>query len=227
MSYNGYRKGRSAGSVVIVLLLLLLVAGGVFFVTKEYYDRMETVRYIEQSPTVVEVKTVVSGEVMQDNLRGIGELATEEYTYTEVGSYDSRRSVEIFGQNIGIPLTRASFIYSYDGAIKAGIDFAGVTVEKDETLKCITVSLPKAKILSSELYTDSFRLYDENNNIFNPIGVEAVTETNRVLKETAESRAVDKGLLTRADEHARALIRSLLESSYDINEYDIRIQTVD
>ena len=159
-----------------------------------------------------------------------GELVTEnkvDGTCTEVGSYDSRRSVEIFGQNIGIPLTRASFIYSYDGAIKAGIDFAGVAVEKDETLKCITVSLPKAKILSSELYTDSFRLYDENNNIFNPIGVEAVTETNRVLKETAESRAVDKGLLTRADEHARALIRSLLESSYDINEYDIRIQTVD
>lgn len=226
MSYNGYRKGRGAGIGVIVALLLLLVAGGVFFFTREHYNRVETVRMTEETPTVIEVKTIVTGEIMQEKLRAIGELATEEYTYTEVASYDRSKSVELFGQNVNIPLTRTSFIYSYDGAIKAGIDFTAVTVEKDDTLKRVTVRLPKAKILSSELFLDSFRLYDEKNNIFNPITVESVTETNHLLQENAEARAVEKGLLERADEHARALIRSVLESAFDVEGYDVLAETV-
>ena len=225
MSYNGYRKSNRGAAVLIVVLLLLVVAGGVFFVTREHYNHVQTVRTVDETPAVIEVETVVSGEIMQEKLRGIGELATEEYAYTEVGSYDSRKSVEIFGQTIGIPLTRATFIYSYDGAIKAGIDFTAVTVEKDETSKQIVVRLPKAKILSSELFTDSFRLYDEKNNIFNPIGVEAVTETNRVLQQNAETRAVENGLLDRADVQARALISSLLESAFDLDGYQIRTET--
>lgn len=225
MSYNGYRKGRLASNILIVVLLLLLTAGGVFYFTKERYDRVETVKTIDETPTVIEVESVVTGEIMQEKLRGIGELATEEYAYTEVASYDSRKTVELFGQNVNVPLTRSSFIYSYDGAIKAGIDFTGVSVEKDDSLKIITVRLPTARILSSELFLDSFRLYDEKNNIFNPIGVESLNDANLLLKENAEKRAVENGLLERADEQARILIRSLLESTFRIDGYTVRTVT--
>ncbi len=225
MSYNGYRKGHWANTALIVVLCLLLVAGGIFYFTREHYNQIQTVRTVDETPAVVEIETVISGEIMQEKLQSIGELATEEYTYTEVGSYDSRKSVELFGKNIGIPLTRASFIYSYDGAIKAGIDFTGIRVEKDDELKRIVVILPKAKILSSELFADSFRLYDEKNNIFNPIGVESVTDASRQLKENAENRALENGLLERADEHARAMVRTFLESAFGLDDYLIRAET--
>lgn len=224
MSYNGYRKGHSTSAVVIVALLLLLVAFGVFFVTREHFHRAEPTKPAEEAPTVIEVKTVVTGEAVQEKLRGIGELAAEEYAYTEVVSYNRSRSLELFGQNAALPY-RNNLVYSYDGTIRAGVDFAGVTVEKDDTLKRIAVRLPKAKILGSALSVDSFRLFDEKNNIFNPLAVEITGETDQLLRETAEARAVENGLLDRADEHARAMVRSVLEGAFDADGFIVLVET--
>lgn len=227
------RKRRKPGGwIAAALLLLLLVGGGVFFATKRHYENKTTVEYIQvpvEKETIVEVpvetKTVITGEMMQEKLREIGELATEEYAYTEVGTYDSSMSVQIFGYGVSIPLTQSKFIYSYDGIIKAGIDFTHITVEKNEETGRVTVTLPKAVILSSELDEDSFELYDERNNIFNPFSVSDVNTTNRTLKTSAEDKAISKGLLTRADANAKALISGLLQSAYDLSGYTVLIET--
>ena len=225
MSYNGYRKGHSTGTAVIAALLLLLAALGVFFFAREHFHRDEPAKPSEEAPVIIEVKTIVTGEAVQEKLRGIGELAAEEYAYTEVVSYNRSRSLELFGQNTALPY-RNNLVYSYDGTIRAGVDFADVTVEKDDTLKHIAVRLPKAKILGSALSADSFRLFDEKNNVFNPLAVEIAGETDQLLRETAEARAVENGLLDRADEHARVMVRAVLEGAFDADGYKVLVETV-
>lgn len=229
-------KRHTAWKVVAVILAVLLAGGGGFAAAKGIYENRKIVERVEvpvEKETfvdrVVETKTEITVEMIQEKLRGIGELATEEYTYTEIGTFDRSKSIQILGRDYSLPLTQSKFIYSYDGTIKAGIDFAQITVEKDETRKLITVTLPAARILSSELDEDSFQLYDEKNNIFNPYSVSDVNETNKEIKGHAEEKAISKGLLKRAGENAETMIYNLLRSAcveaLDVGEYTIQVKT--
>ena len=173
----------------------------------------------------IETKTVITAELLEGRLQDVGELASEAYSYREVGTYDSTKSVQLFGIDVNVPLTQSRFIYSYAGTIRAGVDFDGITVEVDESAKRIRVQLPASRILSSELDEDSFELYDEKNNIFNPISVSDVNATNRTLKENAERRAIVEGLLERADANARAMVLNLLQSAYDLSGYRVSAET--
>lgn len=166
----------------------------------------------------------ISGETIRSGLNDIGELATEEYYFTQVETYDSTKSAQLFNITFDLPLTHTRFIYSYDGVIKAGIDFSEVTLEKDDLKRLITVSLPKAHILSSEIDYDSFELYDEKASLFNPIHVSDVNDTNRMMLRSAEKAALDKGILERADKNAEALVKNFLRGGYDVLEYSIRIE---
>ncbi len=223
---------RLVWKITAGLIALVLVAGCGFAAAKSMYENKKTVEYVEVPvekeklvEVPVEVKAVVTGEIMQEKMRDIGELASEEYNYTEVGSFDKSMSVQLFGYDVTVPFTQSKFIYTYEGTIKAGVDFKQITVEKDEESKRITVTLPKARILSSELDENSFQLYDEKNSVFNPFSVKDVNTTNRTLKENAEEKAIAKGLLKRADTHARTMIRSLLLSTFDVGEYMIQVKT--
>ena len=231
-------KRRTVWMVTAIVLALLLAGGGGYAAAKSKYENTKTVERVEvpvekeklvDRIVEVETKAVITGEMIEEKLRDIGELATEEYTYTEVGTFDSNKSVQIFGRDVNLPLTQSKFIYSYDGTIKAGIDFARITVEKDEISKIITVTLPKARILSSELDEESFQLYDEKNNIFNPYSVSDVNDTNREIKTHAEEKAISKGLLKRAGSNAETMVYGLLRSAYvealDVGEYQIQVKT--
>lgn len=94
----------------------------------------------------------------------IGELATQEAYTSNVHVTDDSR--EFFGI-AKIPFTQSKYIYSYDTVIKAGFDFEKIKYNVDENKKIIDVTLPKAEILSSEVDLDSFKIYHEEESIFN------------------------------------------------------------
>lgn len=227
MSYNGYRKGHWISGATIAVLALLLVGAVAFFVVREYLGDRTKEKAVEEEaqPTVIEVEKPITGEALQEKLRAAGVLVTEEYASTEVGSYESRKAAELFGQGVTVPLNRASFLYSYEGAIRAGVELAELTVEKDDAIKTITVRLPKAKLLGSELLADSFRYYDEQTGAFSPIVIPSPDAVSPILRENAERRAVENGLLTRADERAKTLIAALLEGMFGADGYVISVET--
>ena len=178
----------------------------------------------EPEDRLISERVEISGETIRSGLADIGELATEEYYFTQVETYDSTKSAQLFHITFDIPLTRTKFIYSYDGIIKAGVDFTKIEVEKDELTRLITVTLPKSHILSSEVDFDSFELYDEQQSIFNPISVKDVNDTNQAMLRSAEKDALAKGLLERADKNAETLIKNFLRGGYDMWEYAVRIE---
>lgn len=179
---------------------------------------------IREVPVEVEVEKKISSEVIQDGLRSIGELATQEYSYTEVGTLEKKTLTEIFGISITLPGTKSSYIYSYDGVIKAGLDFAQIAIEKDDETKAIVATLPRCRITSHQFVEGSFELYDEKNSVFNPVSIRDFDLSNTQLKASAEKKALDKGLLETADENAKALIESFLRGGYDLEDYRITVK---
>lgn len=211
---------KIAGNILIVVLVGCVG----FFVAKYHYDKKERVIELIKEveipvEIVVEKEVVISGETIRASMVNIGKLCTAEYNFTHVERFDSSR--EINGYKI--PFTTTTFIYSYDGTITAGIDFTKIQIDKNDIKKEITVTLPEAEIISSDVDQDSFKLYDEKNNIFNPISVADVAESFSDLKNSEEKKAVEEGLLDKAKENALVLVENFIRGSYNIGDYKIEV----
>ena len=167
-----------------------------------------------------EAEPVITGDLLGEHLRSAQELVTVAYYYTNMGRFENH--VDFYGWKV--PLTTKSFIVSYDGVIKAGVDLGGVEVEVDETGKTVTVTLPDSGILSHEIPEDSIEVFDESDNIFNPITIEDYTGFTRDEKTAMEQRAIDNGLLTSADEQARSAVESLLRLMPGMESYQLNMQ---
>lgn len=158
---------------------------------------------------VTEHETVVL-ETVQDGLKAMGELVTEEYSFTEVITYSNLKKF----LGIDLPWTETSYIASYDGVIRAGIDFTAVKVAAEQLDDGVhlTVTLPKSKIQSTEIDPDSFILYSEKTGLGNPLSASDFNQSLTELEHDAQKHAVDKGVLTRADEQAKLLIERFIQS---------------
>lgn len=192
----------------------------IFLGTKFYYSRqVKTVEIVREVERIIAKEIEISGETIRNSMVNIGKLCTAEYSYTHVERVDSSR--ELYGYEI--PFTTATFIYSYDGTILAGIDFTKIQITKNDVTKKITVTLPDVEIISSDVDQNSFKLYDEKNNIFNPIHVTDVADSFANLKNSEEQKAINNGLLDRAKENAVTLVENFLLSSYDVRHYKIEV----
>ncbi len=146
----------------------------------------------------------------------ISEFATQAAYCTTVNTEEAARNI----WGIEIPFTQSKYIYSYDIVIKAGFDFTEIEWEIKDT--AITVRLPEAKILSSELKWDSFKLYHEDESIFKQIKMEENNEALKNLVQNAETDAVANGLLDNARSNAETILRGFFGNVYNLEEYEIR-----
>jgi hypothetical protein len=215
--------------VLPILLLLAVIGGGIFFGTRYYYEQQLgqlQEMMAQEPPTVVEnpeevgqPKEVFRGAELEAELRQAGRLETAEYYYTAVESYDSSKTLVGFK----IPGTTSRYIYSYDGRIVAGVDAERISIDVNEDTQRVDIYLPQAEILSSEIYEDSFKVYDEKNSLFNPISVENFNQSNKDLKEREEKKAIDSGLLTKAEENGRNMVGSFVRTLPIPEEYTVTV----
>ena len=163
---------------------------------------------------------VITSDLLGERLRSAQELATVAYYYTNMGRFENH--VDFYGWKV--PLTTKSFIVSYDGVIKAGVDLGGVEVEVDETGKTVTVTLPDSGILSHEIPEDSIEVFDESDNVLNRISITDYTSFTGDQKEAMEQRAKDNGLLTSAEEKAREAVDTLLRYLPGMDAYTLQLE---
>ncbi|MCI9316446.1 MAG: DUF4230 domain-containing protein [Oscillospiraceae bacterium] len=167
-----------------------------------------------------EAEPVITGDLLGEHLRSAQELVTVAYYYTSMGRFENQ--VDFYGWKV--PFTAKSFIVSYDGVIKAGVDLSQVQVEVDEIRQAVTVRLPASRILSHEIPEDSIEVFDESDNLFNRITIEDYTGFTLDQKKAMEQRAEDNGLLTSADEKARAAVESLLTLMPGMESYTLTVE---
>ena len=200
--------------IKLLLLVAVLCLAGSWYYFEVYSKQMTPID--NENSGIIQEETLVSGETISSGIREMGELNTAEYYFSRTESVENSKELDLSQLGIDfkakIPLTTNSFTYSYDGQIKAGIDFTKVTVEVDNEAKTITVKLPETTITSSEIDPDSYKLYSVTNNILNPISPDDFAVSLADLIHAEEDRAIEKGLLDRAQKNTEVLIRNFVKS---------------
>ena len=170
---------------------------------------------------MVEVEKVITGDIIQDGLNDMGFLVTQEYWFTEVMQYNSIKSV--LGFDLGI--TESSFLASYDGVVTAGVDFSAIRVSKDEEQKTVLITMPNAVIQNTTIDNDSFQLYSEKEGLGNNISIKDFNVSVAALKDGAEQKAIDRGVLERANENAETLVKDFVCGLVDVSQYNVIFTT--
>ena len=166
---------------------------------------------------IVEVEKEITSAVIEDGLRDIGVLVTQEYYFTDVISFSSVK--KLF--RVEVPFTETSYLASYDGVVTAGIDFGKVAVVKDDTAWKIYVTLPPAEILNVDVDPETFELYSEKTGLGNPLSVEDFNDSIVTLESNVRQKALEKGLLEKADENARAVVRNFIAGLVGTGPYAV------
>lgn len=159
-------------------------------------------------------KPKITNETIGVQVKELKELATIQYKYKEIASREDWNTLF----NIKLPFTKSSFIVSYTGILKLGIDLSETKVDVDENSKTIKVTLPESKVLSNELDLKSLKVYDEKNSIFNPVKVKDYSEFTKSGKENAEKDARESGVFEQSKEVAKKIITDLLNTTKEIKE---------
>lgn len=201
--------------VVAVLVIILLVSA--WFVGRNYAKNNAEIRIseleeyiyiLENTPYVLErVTPKIVQEVLAETTSETSELISAEYLFTNAARFSDTSNI------IGLLdwMTEKSFVQQWDGCIKAGIDLSELAVVVSGGT--ITITVPKAKIISYEVDYDSVKVFNEVNNVFNPISVKDKNSFDAKTADTMKKRAVNNGLLDNAQKNAEAIIKDLLYST--------------
>ena len=192
---------KNIASILKSLVFLLVIGGAIFFLIPK--------------PDIT--PQFVTNDI-EATISDIGELATSEYRYT-ISQTAKKDDVKLIG--ISIPFTSSRVLYSYQGVLKAGIQFGEITIHVNETDKTVYVELPEIEILSEEVFQNSLIVYDESYSPFNTFTFSDMNLSVADLKDTAKKDAVKNGLLDAARENAITILNSTVNSFYDTDEYTV------
>ena len=221
---------RLIGTAIVVVILLITL--GIMWLYGYNYSKNKAEKEIEElkiyidellnTPVVIDpVTPEIVYTILDSKTTEISELASAEYLFTNAARFtDTKHVAAIFDW-----MTEKSFVQKWDGVIKAGVvlDDLSVTVINN----VITVRLPQAEILSYEIDYDSIEVLDEKNNIFNPISVDDKNNFDEETAEAIKARAIENGLLEKAQKNAENIIASLLLASVEnIQEYTIEFEVI-
>ena len=201
-----------------VLVVIFTLAGRKNRAAQEQEQAAQELREDSQEKKIITVEKEITARILQVGLNDMGQLVTEEYYFTEVTEFSSIK--KLFNA-IDLKFTESSYLAGYDGVVTAGIDFADIQVEKDEAAAKITVRLPRAEILNVDIDPDSFVLYAEKTGIGNPLSVADYNQSLVELESTAREKALEKGVLVRAEENARQLVSQFVAGLVDADVYTL------
>ena len=173
----------------------------------ELDERDRKIEELQNTPAVVESITpeIVIDEIYSE-IANIGELASSEYIFTYAARYSHTRE--------DVPIikgwTEKTFTLRWNGVIKAGIDLSNVELKVSEEEKKIFVVLPAAKVLSYSIDYDNIEVLDEKDGLFNRVTIEDQNSFYASTQEEIVERAINNGLLEKAQANAEAVITQIL-----------------
>lgn len=203
--------------VTIIASILVLVLCLDFKIRRdaERNEAAMTATTIKEKEKKDKVVISVSTDTIQDGLANMGVLVTQEYYFTQVEKYTKEKTFLKF------IISSSEFMYSYDGAVMAGVDFEKIKIKTDEDRKIITVDMPDSEIQAVTIDKDTFKIYSEKDSLWNPLKLEDYNISLVEFEDAAKEKAIASGILGRSDEQARNLVREFISSLPNTGEYTI------
>ena len=240
MAKKSKLKRKLISSAVVLVLILLTIATAWLYGRRQAKEKAEAEiaelktmlqEQEEQIQELIETPIVASSvnpridlNVIYSEITEIGELATMEYLFTDWAEFNDSKQIK----NWNIPFTEKSFSLKWDGIIKAGVKLEAITIEVNEDEKRIIVSVPAAEILSYQIDNDSVEVLDEQDNIFNNISVDDKIKFDTATENAMKERAIENGLLEKAQKNAEDILLRLLQANPAINSiYTIEFTVID
>ena len=232
------RSRRTFTSIIVGIIILLVVVSTAWFIGKRQSQQaaqaiiddlnikveelQNQIEELKKEPAVVTpVSPTIDLQLLHSKIEAISELATVKYLYTDASEFSDSKQFK----NWNVPGTKKSFILKWDGTIKAGVDLKRVelkvlenTSTDENAKKTLVVYVPAAEILSYEVDDDSVNVLNESSNIFNPITVNDKVSFDSAAKKAMESRAIENGLLDKAQENAEEVLKQLICFDSEIEE---------
>lgn len=165
-----------------------------------------------------------SKEVLVDfGFKNVGVLVTQEWygKMLEVSSKDRK----IF-DTISVPFTESKIIFSMDVKVLAGINFSEIEyeVKKENNQKKIVVKLPHSYIYQKAADDSTFVSYLESESWFTNINSTDQQKLKAKITEEGEKKAIESGILDKADKNAENLIRNMIKSNKTTKDYEVEFE---
>ncbi|MCL2144866.1 MAG: DUF4230 domain-containing protein [Endomicrobia bacterium] len=179
---------------VILIILVLAVLFGIFIGSKLYSGTVSKEAEINIKSTVKEILPAA-------------EYTSLVYHYTSVITHSEAAKLFSFD----IPLTEKKAIYTIDGSIKMGFNCADIAI--DISYNSIVLKMPRIKILSHEIYPETFSLYDEKTSLFNRYTLKDANAIQLANKDEMELKVKqNRGLYLQAMKFAEDQFKQTLEN---------------
>ncbi len=205
-------------TVAAVVLAAAMIVGYAGNRRAEEAETTKTVTSRTEKEKRDRVMISTNTETIRDGLQKMGVLVTQEYYFTQVETYTKEKNIFIV-----IP-TRSGFMYSYDGAVTAGVDLQQVSVRTDEERGVISIDLPDSEIQAVTIDRDTFRIYSERESLWNPLKLEDYNISLAEFEDAAKEKALANGILERSDEQAQKLVREFAGSLPNTSGYTIEFR---
>ena len=178
----GKSKKAIGGVIAIIVLVIAIFFAGVHYASGSNNDK-------------------ITSTTIKNQLTEINELALYSYDYSKVGKFSNKLSFNGWK----IPLTQKTFIITYNGSIKAGIDLkqAKISIDNDQ----LNITLPAAKI------------YYEWWNIFNHISINDYKSFATKEKKKNEKEAISNGILEKSKTKAEQTLTTYLPAIPEIKDH--------
>ncbi len=102
------------------------------------------------------------------------------------------------------------------------VSFKEITDSEGKVTK-IELTVPHSEILDNYTIQDSLEVYDEKNNIFNPVKVSDYTKLIVEAEEKEKKKALESDIIEKSDEAAHYLLTTYFQAVYG-QETEVRYQ---
>ena len=177
---------------------------------------------LEDILNIEEPEPVITSDQISEALTAASELVTQRYVYTNAARREANKTW-LWGWMM--PFSDTSLLVTYDGEIKAGIDFSEIQVDVNEGTRTITVTLPSSKVLNNDIPQETIQVLEVRNNLFNEVTFDDYNQFIAAEKPVMEEKAISMGLLTDADREAKTVIRNFLSAIPGIDTYTLNVVT--
>lgn len=207
------KKFRINPILIVIGIVLVILFVFCLSLIKDRKSNLEEVKALENKLAELERKKIET-DAVKEEIKQISRYAAYEFTYTSVLMYSDRN--KFMGMNI--PLTENNFVATIDGKINIGIHGEDVkfieNTNSEGNVTGINIFVPHSRILDNYTIQESLEIFDEKNNIFNPVRPE---DYNELLVEAArqeEAKILKSDILKKSDETIKYLLISHFEAVY-------------
>ena len=156
----------------------------------------------------------VTSDSIIPTLELVGELTTAKLKFS--GHKEFKDDGVIF-------FNRSDFLMTYEATLRAGINIEKIDIHVNDLTKTVTVTLPKAELQEVKVLPETIKYYDEKFSLFNFDSKEDANKAQKQAEEAAKIEAMETGILDFANDHAKTLVKKLLQNALP-EDYTVNVK---